>query len=75
MLIGLSNAYSIFERFMEYVIASMQAEICIVYLDDIVIFSRTLEEHLARLQTVFFLESKKLVLKSLIKNAICFIER
>jgi hypothetical protein len=76
MLMGLSNAYSIFERFMEYVITGMQAEICIVYLDDIVIFSRTLEEHLARLQTVFFfLESKKLVLKSLIKNAICFIER
>ena len=54
MLIGLYNAYSIFERFMEYVIAGMQAEICIVYLDDIVIFSRTLEEHLDRLQTVFF---------------------
>jgi hypothetical protein len=63
MLMGLSNAYSIFERFMEYVIAGMQAEICIVYLDDIVIFSRTLEEHLARLQTVFFSRIKEAGLK------------
>jgi hypothetical protein len=54
MLMGLSNAYAIFESLMEYVIAGMQWEICIVYLDDIIIFSRTLDEHLARLQTVWF---------------------
>ena len=54
MLMGLSNDCASFERLLEYVIASMQWEICIVYLDDIIIFSRTLDEHLARLQTVFF---------------------
>jgi hypothetical protein len=75
MLMGLSNACATFERLVEYVIAGMQWEICIVYLDDFIIFSRTLDEHLARLQTVFFLESNKLVLKSPIKSAICFIER
>ena len=41
MLMGLSNACATFERLMEYVIAGMQWEICIVYLDDIIIFSRT----------------------------------
>ena len=54
MLMGLSNACATFERLMGYVIAGMQWEFCIVYLDDIIIFSRSLDEHLARLQTVFF---------------------
>ena len=54
MLMGLSNACATFERLIEYVLAGMQWEICIVYLDDIIIFSRTFEEHLSRLQTVFF---------------------
>ena len=54
MFMGLSNACATFERLMEYVIAGMLWEICLVYLDDIIIFSRTLDEHLARLQTVSF---------------------
>ena len=53
MPMGLSNACATFERLMEYVLAGMQWEICIVYLDDIIIFSRTFEEHLSRLQSFF----------------------
>ena len=54
MLMGLSNACATFEGLMEYVIAGMQWEICIVYLDDIIIFSRTLDEHLADCKQFFF---------------------
>jgi hypothetical protein len=71
MPMGLSNDYASFERLMEYVIAGMQWEICLVYLDDILIFSRTLYEHLARLQTVFFPRIKLAGLK--ISHQTCYL--
>ena len=49
---GLCNAPATFERLMEFVLAGLIGTSCLVYLDDIVIFSRTFEEHLARLREV-----------------------
>ena len=53
MPFGLTNAPATFERLMECVLAGLTYEQCLVYLDDIVIFSMTFPHHLERLATVF----------------------
>jgi hypothetical protein len=50
---GLANAPSQFQRLMDLVLASFNYESCLVYLDDIICFSRNFEEHLVRLGSVF----------------------
>lgn len=50
---GLCNAPSTFERLMEKVLSGLQWQTCLVYLDDIIIFGRSFEEHMARLGEVF----------------------
>ena len=52
MPFGLSNAPSTFQKLMEMVLAGLHWTTCIVYLDDIVIFSTTVEQHLSRLRDV-----------------------
>ena len=64
MPFGLSNSPSCFMRLMTRVLQGLAWDICLVYLDDIVIFSRTFDEHLVRLRTVFDrIRSAKLTLK------------
>ena len=50
---GLVNAPSQFARIMELVMSGLTYDVCLVYLDDILIFSKTFVEHLERLATVF----------------------
>ena len=38
---------------MDVVLNGLSLQICLAYLDDVVVFSRTLEEHLVRLRQVF----------------------
>jgi len=62
---GLCNAPSQFARTMELVLAGLTYDICLIYLDDILIFSRTFEEHCQRLAQVFTrLERQTLRLKA-----------
>jgi len=49
----LANAPSEFARIMELVMSGLTYDVCLVYLDDILIFSKTFDEHLDRLATVF----------------------
>lgn len=49
---GLTNAPSTFQRVMDYVLRKHK-EYCLVYVDDIIIFSASFEEHLIHLQAVF----------------------
>ena len=51
--LGLCNAPATFSRLMDRVLAGLHWETCLFYLDDIIIFSSTWEEHLARLRQVF----------------------
>ena len=52
MPFGLTNAPSTFQRLMSMVLVGLSWVTCLVYLDDIIIFSRTVEEHLQRLTEV-----------------------
>ena len=49
---GLKGAPATFERLMEKVLAGLTWKICLVYLDDIVVFSKTFDEHIKNISEV-----------------------
>lgn len=53
MPFGLKNAPSTFQRVMDNVLKDLQGKVCLVYLDDIIIFSTSLQEHSENLKKVF----------------------
>ena len=53
MLFGLMNAPATFQRLMESCLGDLHLSWCIIYLDDIIVFSETLQEHIRRLCGVF----------------------
>lgn len=53
MPFGLKNAPSTFQRTMDNVLRGLQGKICLVYMDDIIIYSTSLQEHLDSLKQVF----------------------
>ena len=46
---GLTNAPATFQCLMQSCLGNLHLQYCIIFLDDIIVFSKTLEEHLARL--------------------------
>ncbi|UYV66796.1 hypothetical protein LAZ67_4002874, partial [Cordylochernes scorpioides] len=52
MPFGLCNAPATFERMIDSVLGSLKWNMCLCYLDDIVVYAPTFEEHLRRLQLV-----------------------
>ena len=53
MPFGLTCAPSVFQRLMDLVLCGLTFEACMVYLDDIIIFSKDFDTHVDRLQQVF----------------------
>ena len=53
MPFGLTNAPVTFQGLMESCLGDLHLNWCIIYLDDIVVFSKNPEEHLKRLEAVF----------------------
>lgn len=49
---GLCSAPATFQRMMDSVLTGLKWQTCLVYLDDVVVFSTTFEEHLSRLRKV-----------------------
>ena len=52
MPFGLSNAPATFQRLMDQVLGNRRFEYALVYLDDVMIHSKTFEEHLVHLESV-----------------------
>ena len=53
MPFGLTGAPSTFERLMEQVLSGLQFKTLLIYIDDVIIYSKSVEEGLTRLETVF----------------------
>ena len=53
MPMGLATAPATFQRLMQTTMNDLAFQILLVYLDDLLVYSRTFEEHLERLQIVF----------------------
>ena len=50
---GLCNAPTMFQRLMQNCLGELNLTYALVYLDDVIVFSKTEEDHLRRLQAVF----------------------
>lgn len=49
---GLSGAPGAFQEFMESTLSDLRDEICIPYLDDVLVFSKRFEDHLEGVETI-----------------------
>ena len=50
---GLCNSPATFQRLMTHALRGLEWDICLVYIDDLIIFSRTFDDHLQHLELVF----------------------
>ena len=53
MPFGLKGAPATFERLMERVLAGLQWDICLIYLDDVIVLGRLFEDMVINLKTVY----------------------
>ena len=53
MPFGLTDASATFQRLMDVVMSGLNLEVCLVYLDEIIVYSRDVDTHLDRLRAVF----------------------
>ena len=53
MPFGLNNAASTFQRTMELALQGLQWITCLIYIDDIIVFGRSFNEHISRIEEVF----------------------
>ena len=63
MPFGLCNGPATFQRLMDLVLAGLQMSHCLVYVDDVIVMSRSFQEHLRNLRQVF----------ERLREAVCFL--
>ena len=73
MPFGLTNSLAAYQRFMTECLGDLNMNICVVYIDDLIIFSRTFEEHFEHLEKVVN-RLKSWNLKLAPENAIYFVK-
>ena len=55
MPFGLKNAHATFQRAVEIILSRVKWETALVYLDDVIVYSRTVTEHMAHVREVLWL--------------------
>jgi hypothetical protein len=53
MPFGLLNSPGTYQRLMQECLSDLHLHICCIFIDDVIVFSRTYEEHVVRLKLVF----------------------
>ena len=55
MLFGLRNAPATFQRVLDIILSGLRWQTCLIYLDDVIVFSKDTNEHVAHVQEVLTL--------------------
>ena len=50
---GLANSPSIFQRLMNMVLAGLNWDVCLVYIDDVIVMGKSFEDHVRNVAQVF----------------------
>jgi hypothetical protein len=75
---GLTGSPGTFQRLMDMILSGLTWDISLVYLDDVIVFSRTIDKHITRLEKVFQrIHDAKLKIKyekcKFLQSEVCFL--